>query len=108
MLTGKPSSSQVNAVSYCVLYELRADSFSKLRSEFEKTFLGFEQAAKLEAKEVKKKMARQAKKRHKTGKGDDLGLGGEQLPLEAGEDELAVGARHTVVNGRVGPVEGVE
>ena len=42
------------------------------------------------------------------GRMDDLGLGGEQLPLEAGEDELAVGARHTVVNGRVGPVEGVE
>ena len=62
LLHSTPSVAAIVAISYCELYQLQREAFEGLKKEFEKTFLGFAQAAKLQAKQFKKQQAKQMKK----------------------------------------------
>lgn len=61
LLTGATSDVWVVASAYCVLYQLHTDDFKKLQKEFVKTFEGFAQAAKLQAKALKKDLMKGGK-----------------------------------------------
>lgn len=56
MLTGLPAVASVTSLSFCELYCLRREPFEDLSHKFADTFEGFKQAAKLEEKNMKKRM----------------------------------------------------
>jgi CRP-like cAMP-binding protein len=57
LLTEKPRSASIRAVTYCDLYRLDSEAFMKLKSEFQATFKSFEVASRLATKEHKKNRA---------------------------------------------------
>ena len=91
MIKKEPSGATVRTITYCELYRLSRQGFEDLQSEFQQTFDGFKQAAKLEEKKHAKmdKRAQQQGKRRPTTKGRRASLQGAACLVA----DLAVGKR---------------